>query len=63
MGANNIYAINLYRARVSAAIMAVDGVENVTDVLLCGYDADLILEQSPQRQELPVKGDVILHEV
>lgn len=59
----NTYAIHIYRARISAAIMSVDGVENVTSVSLCGVDADLSLEQSPQLQQLPLDGVVVLHAV
>lgn len=58
----NFYTVNIYQAKVSAAMMEVDGVENVTHVTLCGKEEDLILPQTPQQQELPIDGAVILHE-
>jgi uncharacterized phage protein gp47/JayE len=59
----NVYAVNIYRARISAAMMQVDGVENVTNVLLNGVDDDLILTQTALVQQLPMDGTVILHAV
>lgn len=57
----NTYAVNIYRARISAAMMEVDGVENVTQVRLNGVDDDLILTQNALLQQLPVEGTVTLH--
>lgn len=62
-GNNNLYEINIYRARIAAEIMRVDGVENVTDLLLNDADADLTLTQSAQLQQLPVEGSVVLHAI
>ena len=62
-GTDNNYTINIYRARISAEIMKVDGVENVTEVLLNGENADLMLIQSARVQQLPISGEVVLHAI
>jgi uncharacterized phage protein gp47/JayE len=59
----NAYAVNVYRARMSTSMMQVDGVVNVTDVMLNGADADLLLTQTPLIQQLPVEGTVTLHAI
>jgi uncharacterized phage protein gp47/JayE len=59
----NAYAVNVYRARVSTAMMQTDGVVNVTDVLLNGADADLFLAQTALVQQLPVDGTVTLYAI
>ena len=62
-GNANTYAVNVYRARISSAIMMVDGVVNVTGVLLNSRDADLVLTQTERVQQLPVDGTVTLNAV
>ena len=48
----------VYAARVTAALLAVPGVVNVTSLTLNGSGADLRLEESGQRQQVPVLGEV-----
>lgn len=55
------YATILYRARILSAILAAQGVVNVTGLLLNGRDEDLALEESGRFQGLPVLGTVTLH--
>ncbi len=62
-GNMNLYVVNVYRARISTAIMQVGGVVNVTDVLINGEDADLLLTQTARSQQLPVEGTVELNAV
>jgi uncharacterized phage protein gp47/JayE len=59
----NSYAVNIYRARMSASMLQVDGVVNVTGVQLNGVDADLLLTQTPRLQQLPVDGTVTLNAI
>jgi len=59
----NLYAVNIYRARMSTAMMQVDGVENVTGVLINGADDDLMLAQTAFVQQLPMDGAVTLNAV
>jgi len=51
----------VYAARVTAALLSVPGVVNVTGLTLNGFAADLPLEESGQRQQVPVLGEVTLH--
>jgi len=46
---------------VTAALLSVPGVVNVTGLTLNGFAADLPLEESGQRQQVPVLGEVTLH--
>lgn len=59
----NRYSINVYRARIVSAIIDIDGIENATQLLIRGQDADLILTESALLQQLPVDGTVTLHEI
>lgn len=54
------YALAVYRARVSAAVLSVTGVTNVTGLTLNGADADIELVESGTEQQLPVLGTVTL---
>lgn len=56
------YAANVYLARVSAAIVGVTGVANVTDLTINGSASDLILTETAQLQQVPVMGTVTLSE-
>jgi len=57
------YVINVYRARIIAAILSVQGVANVTGLLINGADSDLILIENSGVQQLPMMGTVTLNEV
>jgi len=48
----------VYAARVTAAMLSVPGVVNVTDLTVNGAAADLRLEESGQLQQVPVLGEV-----
>lgn len=57
----NIYNCDVFVARVSAAIVNVTGVANVTDVLLNEAAQDVILTQTGEVQQLPELGEVVLN--
>ena len=56
------YAADVYVARVTAAIVGISGVVNATNVQLNGGTADLILTEDGTTQQVPVLGEVTLHE-
>ena len=56
------YAADVYLARVLAAIVGTTGVVNATDVQLNGGTADLVLTETGALQQVPVLGEVTLHE-
>lgn len=55
-----LYGADVYLARVSAAILGVTGILNVTDLTLNGAAADVILTQSGTVQQVPALGTVTL---
>ncbi len=55
------YNSDVYLSRVTAAMISVDGVLNVTDVTLNGTAADLTLTETGQTQQIPVLGTVTLN--
>lgn len=57
----NEYALSVYTSRVTAAIVGVPGISNVTNVRLNGTAADITLQQTGQKQQIPVKGTVTLN--
>lgn len=59
----NVYNCDVYRAKITSAIMGVSGVANVdlSGVLLNGQSEDIRLEQSGIAQKLPKLGEVILN--
>lgn len=57
-----IYSADVYLARVTAAIVGVTGIANVTNVTVNGSAADLILTESGTIQQVPVLGTVTLGE-
>lgn len=59
----NVYSISVFRARVISTILTVEGVENVTNLLLNGEDADITLREDATVQQLPMLGTVTLNEV
>ena len=54
----NVYSIEIYVAQIIATIVAVPGVINVTDIKLNGQRNDLTLEETSDKQELPLLGTV-----
>lgn len=54
------YNLTVYRARILATILAVNGVINVENLLLNNTDADIKLTQSGACQQIPVLGRVEL---
>ena len=54
----NVYSIEIYVSQIIATIVAVPGVINVTDIKLNGQRNDLTLEETCDRQELPLLGTV-----
>lgn len=58
---SNVYNCDVFIARVSAAIVNVSGVANVSDVLLNGAAEDIILTQTGQVQQLPKLGEVTMN--
>lgn len=57
----NEYSCDVFVSRVSAAIVNVPGVANVTGVTLNGATEDVRLTQNGQIQQLPKLGEVILN--
>lgn len=57
----NEYALSVYTSRITAAIVGVPGISNVTNVQLNGAAADITLQQTGQKQQIPVKGTVTLN--
>jgi len=55
------YPVWVYAARIVAAVLAVDGVMNVTNMLLNEQPNDLELIENGMVQQLPMKGDVIIN--
>ena len=56
------YAADVYTARVTAAILSVEGVVNAAEIQLNGSASDLILTETGAAQQVPVLGTVTLHE-
>lgn len=57
----NIYSCNVYIARVTAAIITVPGIANVSEVRLNGSTQDILLTQTGLVQQLPKLGEVTLN--
>lgn len=57
----NEYSCDVFVSRVSAAIISVPGVANVTGVTLNGAAQDISLTQSGAVQQLPKMGEVVLN--
>lgn len=56
----DVLTLSVYIARVNAAIISVDGVNNVTNITINGSSNDLELTQTAQLQQLPVLGNVVI---
>lgn len=59
---HNVYKLSIYLSQVIASILGVGGVANVTNVLMNGSSADINLEESSNVQEIPILGEVMIHE-
>ncbi len=57
-----LYNSDVYLSRVTAAILSVGGVLNVTGVTLNGAAVDLALTETGQTQQIPVLGTVTISE-
>lgn len=57
------YSLAVYVSQISAAILSVKGVANVSPLLLNGSTADIILEQSGQLQQLPLLSKLTVNGV
>lgn len=57
-----LYNADVYLSRVTAAILTVEGVLNVTEVELNGSAADFILTETGTTQQIPILGTVTLNE-
>ena len=57
----NEYSCDVFVSRVSAAIVNVSGVANVTDVKLNGSTSDIFLTENSEVQQLPKLGQVVLN--
>ena len=58
----NNYFLGIYTSKITAAILSVPGVANVTDVKINGSALDVILTENATTQQLPVLGTVIINE-
>lgn len=57
----NEYSCDVFLSRMSAAIITVPGVANVTNVTINGATQDISLTQSGAVQQLPKMGEVVLN--
>lgn len=57
----NRYALSVYSAKLTAAILSVSGIANVTNVLINNRVGDLELKQTATEQQLPKFGAVTLN--
>lgn len=55
----NQYNLSIYRAKIIAALINVEGILNVTQVKINGLEEDLFLQENRLKQELPVIGEVV----
>jgi hypothetical protein len=55
------YPVSVYAARITAAVLAIDGIVNVTDITLNGSLRDLDLVETAELQQIPVLGEVTVH--
>lgn len=57
----NVYSCDVFIARVSAVLVNVTGIANVTDVKLNGLASDIHLTEDGNVQQLPKLGEVVLN--
>lgn len=56
-----LYSSAVYRAGITASLLSVAGVVNVTGLTLNGVDADVLLQETGQVQQVPMLGEVLLY--
>ena len=56
------YQVTVYAARIIYAILSVEAVANVTDLTINGQSGDLALVETASVQQIPMLGEVTLHE-
>lgn len=57
----NVYFCDVFRSRVSATILGITGVSNVTNVMLNGKAEDINMIENGTTQQLPKLGEVIIN--
>lgn len=57
----NRYAVTVFRSQIMAAVLAVEGVTNVSEVLFDALAVDVVLVQTGELQELPMLGEVVIN--
>ena len=57
----NNYSLSVYISRISSSMLNVEGVNNVTNVLINNNSSDIKLTQNSEIQQIPVLGDVVLN--
>ena len=55
------YSITVYVSRIIFAILSIEQIVNVTDVLINGLGEDLHLIETANLQQIPVLGTVVIH--
>ena len=58
----NDYSLGIYISRITAAILTVPGVANVTNVQINGSAVDVALTENSTTQQLPIVGTVTINE-
>lgn len=58
----NDYSLGIYISRITAAILTVPGVANVTNVQINGSSSDVSLTETATTQQLPIVGTVTINE-
>lgn len=58
----NDYSLGIYISRITAAILTVPGVANVTNVKINGSSVDVTLQENATTQQLPIVGTVTINE-
>jgi len=56
------YSLSAYRSQIMVAVLQVEGVVNVSQILLNGQEQDIVFEQTGDLQELPMVGSVVVHD-
>lgn len=57
------YSLSVYRARVTSALITVEGVDNVSNLILNDADSDIVLSQTGEVQQIPKLGDIVVNGV
>lgn len=55
-----VYSADVYVARISAALLSIDGVVNIKSLSVNGGQVDLSLTETGELQQIPVLGEVVL---